>query len=139
MQYQEFINAVQQRTDLPTNEEVTAITRATLETLSERMAYGAPANLAAQLPAEIGAFITNHKSDATADFERFDVQEFVRRVAERSGIGDIFTAQHFASAVLAVVQDAVSREEFDKVRATFPDEYNALFEAESSEAMSTRY
>ena len=139
MQYQEFIETVKQRAQIDSDDEATTIIRATLETLADHQAGNAPAKLAAQLPEGIGEFITNHKSDINAEGEGFGVQEFVRRVGERAKIGEANTASLFASAVLSVLQDAVSREEFDKVRGTFPAEYNTLFEQENSEAMSTRY
>jgi uncharacterized protein (DUF2267 family) len=139
MQYQEFVESVQDRAGIDSSDEALTLIRATLETLADHMAGNAPAKLAAQLPQEIAEIITNHKSGADAEGEGFGVQEFVRRVGERAGIGEANTAALFASSVLAVLQDAVSREEFDKVRGTFPDEYNTLFEQENSEAMSTRY
>lgn len=135
MQYQEFIERVRERAYIDSDEEALTLIRATLETLAEHQAGNASAQLAAQLPEQIGGFITNRDSGG----EAFGVQEFVRRVGERAGIGDANTAALFASSVLAVVQDAVSREEFDKMRTTFPAEYNTLFEQESSEALSTRY
>ena len=139
MQNHEFIKAVQDRAGIDSRDEAIVLIRATLETLADHMAGNAPAKLAAQLPQEIGEFITNHKSGEAAEGERFDVEEFVRRVGARAGIGEANTASLYASSVLAIVQDAVSREEFDKVRGTFPAEYNTLFEQENSEAMSTRY
>ena len=135
MQYQEFIERVRERAYIDSDEEALTLIRATLETLAEHQAGNASAQLAAELPEQVGGFITNQNSGG----EAFGVQEFVRRVGERAGIGEANTAALFASSVLAVLQDAVSREEFDKVRGTFPPEYNALFEQESSEAMSTRY
>lgn len=139
MQYQEFIERVRERAYIDSDEEALTLIRATLETLGEHQAGSAPVQLAGQLPEQIAEFITNQKSGAESEGEAFGVQEFVRRVGERAGIGEANTAALFASSVLAVLQDAVSREEFDKVRGTFPPEYNALFEQESSEAMSTRY
>jgi uncharacterized protein (DUF2267 family) len=139
MQYQEFIERVRERTYIDSDEEALTLIRATLETLAEHQAGSALAQLAAQLPEQIGEFITDQKSRTDSEGEAFDVQEFVRRVGERAKIGEANTAALFASSVLAVVQDAVSREEFDKVRRTFPAEYNALFEQENSEALSTRY
>jgi uncharacterized protein (DUF2267 family) len=120
MQYQEFIERVRERAYIDSDEEALTLIRATLETLSEHQAGKASTQLAAELPEQIGGFITNQNSGAESD-------------------GEANTAALFASSVLAVVQDAVSREEFDKVRNTFPTEYNALFEQENSEALSTRY
>ena len=139
MQYQEFVKSVQERAGIDSNDEAVVLIRATLETLADHLKGDATVKLAGQLPDGIAEFITNHKSGSSAEGESFDVQEFVRRVGERAGIGEANTAALFASSVLAVLQDAVSREEFDKMRRTFPAEYNALFEQESSEAMSTRY
>jgi uncharacterized protein (DUF2267 family) len=139
MQYQDFIERVRERTYIDSDEEALTLIRATLETLGEHQAGNALVQLAAQLPEQIGEFITNQKSGTESEGEAFGVQEFVRRVGERAGIGEANTAALFASSVLAVLQDAVSREEFDKIRGTFPSEYNTLFEQESSEAMSTRY
>lgn len=139
MQYQEFIKSVQERAGIDSSDEAVALIRATLETLADHPAGNASAKLAAQLPEGIGELITNHKPSEQTEGENFGVEEFVRRVGERAGIGEANTAALFASSVLAIVQDAVSREEFDKLRATFPAEYNTLFEQENSEAMSTRY
>lgn len=139
MQYQEFVKAVRERIGIDSQDEAVNLIRATLETLADHMAGNAPAKLAAQLPPEIGEFITNHKSGEQSEGERFGVEEFVRRVGEQTGISEANTAALYASAVFAILQDAVSREEFDKVRGTFPAEYNALFDQENSEAMSTRY
>ncbi|HEX8567785.1 MAG TPA: DUF2267 domain-containing protein [Pyrinomonadaceae bacterium] len=139
MQYQEFIERVRERAYIDSDEEALTLIRATLETLAEHQAGNAAAKLAAQLPEQIGEFITNQKSGTESEGEGFGVQEFVRRVGERAKIGEANTAALFASSVLAVLQDAVSREEFDKMRGTFPSEYNTLFEQENSEAISTRY
>jgi uncharacterized protein (DUF2267 family) len=139
MQYQEFIERVRERAEIESDDEALNLIRAALETLADHMAGNAPAKLAAQLPDGIKELITDYKSGETAEGERFAVEEFVRRVSERAGIEDAGEAELCAGAVLAVVQDAVSREEFDKVRGTFPAEYNRLFERESSEAYSTRY
>ncbi|HEX8267362.1 MAG TPA: DUF2267 domain-containing protein [Pyrinomonadaceae bacterium] len=139
MQYQEFIQRVRERTYIDSDEEALTLIRATLETLGEHQAGSAPVQLASQLPEQIAEFITNQNSGTKSDGEDFGVQEFVRRVGERAKIGEANTAALFASSVLAVLQDAVSREEFDKMRGTFPSEYNTLFEQENSEAISIRY
>ncbi len=102
------------------------------------MAGNAPAKLAAQLPAEVGAFITEYKNDPEAEGEGFGVDEFVRRTAERIGLDDLDTAKNHAIAVLAVLREAISEGEFDKMRGTLPPEYDALFEDGSSDILSSR-
>jgi uncharacterized protein (DUF2267 family) len=127
MQDHEFISEVQQRIRVESAEDAKNTVRATLQTLADHLAGNAPAKLAAQLPEEIGAFITEHKSDPNAAGEGFGVEEFVRRTAERSGLQDAATAESRAVAVLAVMREAISEGEFAKMRGTLPDEYDALF------------
>ena len=54
MEHDEFIGQVQHRARLGSRGDAERATRATLETLAERIADGAANNLAAQLPNEIG-------------------------------------------------------------------------------------
>lgn len=139
MQKQEFINFVKERALVDSDDDALRLVRATFQTLVAHMAGNAPAKLAAQLPEGIAELMTELENSNTPLGEKFGVEEFVRRVSERAGGGETSEAALQASAVLSVLRDAVSNEEFDKVRGTFPAEYNALFEQGNSEAMSTRY
>ena len=127
MQNQEFLSEVQRRIGAASSDETAAATRAVLETLADHLAGNAPAKLAAQLPEEIGAFITEHKNDPEAEGEGFGTGEFVQRTAERFGTEDLSAAKSYAIAVLAVLREAISEGEFDKMRGTLPSEYDALF------------
>ena len=53
MKYDEFIKEVQTRGHIESREEAERATRATLETLAERLAGGEPHDLASQLPPEL--------------------------------------------------------------------------------------
>ncbi len=53
MKYDEFINEVQTRGHMESRQEAEEATRATLQTLAERLAGGEPHNLASQLPPEL--------------------------------------------------------------------------------------
>jgi uncharacterized protein (DUF2267 family) len=127
MQNQEFLSEVQQRIGAASSDEATAATRAVLQTLADHLAGNAPAKLAAQLPDEIGAFITEHKNDPDAEGEGFGVEEFVRRTATRGGTKDSEAAKNHAVAVFGVLREAISEGEFDKMRGTLPAEYDVLF------------
>ena len=127
MQNHEFLSEVQQRIGAASSDEANAATRAVLETLADHLAGNAPAKLAAQLPEEIGAFITEHKNDPEAEGEGFGVEEFVRRTSERGGTKDSEASKNHAVAVLGVLREAISAGEFDKMRGTLPAEYDALF------------
>lgn len=127
MQYQEFVEKVKSRAGLESDAQATIAIRATLETLADHLAGNAPAKLAAQLPAQIGEFITNYKNDEDAPGEGFGVEEFVRRTAEKIDSNDSPAAQNQATAVLGVLREAITTGEFDKMRGTLPPEYDALF------------
>lgn len=128
MQNHEFFSEVGQRIGGESGSEAIAeATRATLQTLADHLAGNAPAKLAAQLPEEIGAFITEHKNDPDAEGEGFGVEEFVERTAKRLGTDDKAAAKTQAIAVLAVMRHAISEGEFLKMRGTLPAEYDALF------------
>lgn len=138
MQNHEFIHEVQKRIGADSSGEAITATRSVLQTLADHLAGNAPAKLAAQLPEEVGAFITEHKSDPDAEGEGFGVEEFVRRTAERIGLDDLDAAKTQSIAVLAVLREAISTGEFDKMRGTLPPEYDALFEDGTSDILSSR-
>lgn len=127
MQNHEFLSEVQKGIGAATSDESATATRAVLQTLADHLAGNAPAKLAAQLPEEIGAFITDHKNDPDAEGEGFGVEEFVKRAAERGAGSDSETVKKRAIAVFAVLHEAISAGEFDKMRGTLPPEYDALF------------
>ena len=132
MQNQEFMSEIQRRIGGASDQENLTAVRAVLQTLTDHLAGNAPAKLAAQLPEEIGAIITEHKSDPSAEGEGFSVEEFVRRTAERAGTQDLSAVKNQAIAVLGALRAAISEGEFEKMRGTLPPEYDELFESDSS-------
>jgi uncharacterized protein (DUF2267 family) len=121
MQYDDFVGHVQHRARLASTGEAVHAIHATLQTLGERL-YGEEAkNLAAQLPDEIGAYLTQ-----PTQRESFDLREFYQRVSQRER-ADLPDAIYHAQAVVSVVLDAVSPGEIADARAQLPDEYAHLF------------
>jgi uncharacterized protein (DUF2267 family) len=129
MQHDEFIGEVQARARLPSRGDAERATRAVLETLGERLAGGQPENLAAQLPEEIGRHLEGRQG-----VDKLSLDEFFEKVSERMG-ADLPDAIHQARAVIAVVGEAVSQGEIDKVRQQLPEEYGPLFESGSEGKM----
>jgi uncharacterized protein (DUF2267 family) len=121
MKGDEFIAEVRNLAELDSNEEAEKATRATLETLRERLAGNEPSNLAAQLPPEIAPYV-----EGDGGRESFSVQEFYERVAEREGVGHDEAIRH-ARAVATVLQTAVTGGEIDNVRSQLGNEYEELF------------
>lgn len=123
MQHDEFIGRVQQRARLDSRGAAETATRATLETLAERLGGGLPQNLGAQLPPEIGRHLDVDRT------ERFHVDEFHQRVAERETAGvELPEAAFHARAVLSVVDEAVTGDQLERVREQLIPEWQPVFD-----------
>jgi uncharacterized protein (DUF2267 family) len=118
--YQTFLKTEAERTGLP-KDKAEEVARATLQTLADRITGGEADDLAAQLPTPLKDVLIKPQQDA----ERFDVDEFIRRVSERAHV-DPDTARKGAMATLATVREAVTPGEFDDVTAQLPKEYREL-------------
>lgn len=125
MQYDEFITRVQDAAAVESRNHAELATTATLETLGQRLSAGEADNLAAQLPAELKAPLDQTVGDA----ESFDVDEFLRRVADREGLGcSTEQARDHARAVMSTVAGSVSAGEIDDVRSQLPPGYEFLMQ-----------
>lgn len=122
MQYNDFLSKVKTHANMQSDEQALNVTRATLETLSERIAGLEPKDLAAQLPEELKTYMKNEGSG-----EQFDVNEFYNRVAKRANINDNNVAQQQTKAVMTTVAEAVTEGELNDVRDQLPDDYKTLF------------
>ena len=98
-------------------------TEATLQTLAERIDAGEARDLAGELPDEVAPWLAT-----TTPAERFDIGDFLRRVAQREGT-DVETAERHAAAVLIALQRAVSPGEFADLRAELPKDFTPLLPA----------
>jgi uncharacterized protein (DUF2267 family) len=132
--HDEFIGQVQHRARLGSRGDAERATRATLETLAERMADGAAQNLAAQLPREIGEHLRRQAPQQTGTGNQFSVDDFFERVTEREGVDQPEAVLH-ARVVLEVTDEATTGSLMTKVREQFPAEFDRLFEAGSEGRM----
>jgi uncharacterized protein (DUF2267 family) len=123
MKYDQFIGHVQNRARLGTTGEAVSATRATLQTLGQRLHGNEAQNLADQLPQEIGLYLTMKNGKAT-----FGVEEFLQRVAEREGC-ELPESVYHARAVLSVLREAVSEGAINHVLDQLPEEYHPLIMA----------
>jgi uncharacterized protein (DUF2267 family) len=125
MKHDEFIKHVQSVAQLNSREEAEKATRATLETLKERIVGNEASQLAAQLPQELAHHLRGREGE---NGQYFSLQEFIRRVGEKEGVEPTDAAIH-ARAVFAVLQSAVTPGEFADVIANFSEGYEELFSA----------
>jgi uncharacterized protein (DUF2267 family) len=119
MDHDQFVTVVAQVAGVG-REAAERLTRATLRTLAERLSPEETRDLVEQLPPELGPWLF---TDGPA--ERFDVEEFLGRVAKRAEL-DLPIAERQARAVLMALGRALSADELAGVVAQLPKDFALL-------------
>lgn len=117
MDFDEFTGTVTHRLGLPGTGEAVRSTRATLQTLGQRIPEGNAEDLAASLPMEIKWYLTGAVHEHG---ERFDWQEFVSRVSEIEGSDQADAAYH-AQVIIDLVSTLVPASDFRQLRDQLPE------------------
>lgn len=133
MDHDTFIGQVQARARLDGGGAAEAATRATLETLAERIPATLADHLAAQLPHEIGEHLRRVATavDQPVTGARMAAHEFFDRVAERAG-ADQPRATFEARCVMEVVGEATEGNIVGKVRQALDDDLAGVLFAGST-------
>ena len=118
--YERFLTTIREQTGLDRDRAERAA-MATLVTLGERLGEERAQELAADLPGRLATWL----SDAPELAERFHVEAFVRRVAEREE-GDPETASRHARAVLRAFARVAPAYEVDDLVDALPHEFEPL-------------
>jgi uncharacterized protein (DUF2267 family) len=118
-EHDQLITIVQQKAGI-SRKQAEAATRATLQTLAERLSAGEARDVTAQLPPELAPYLPPH-----GDAEGFDLEEFLRRMAEREGV-DVPTAEEHARAVFAALRRTVDPDEIEDLAAELPKDFAPL-------------
>ncbi len=127
MQYEAFIELVQDRGGLRDRALAEDVTRATLETLGERLSAADAVGIAAQLPEDLGACLVRRASPETTPSD-FGVEDFYRTVAERHASGlSPQDAREPVRAVFTTPREAISEGGYAALLASLPQGYGDLF------------
>ncbi|MFD3531393.1 DUF2267 domain-containing protein [Streptomyces sp. NPDC058664] len=129
MDHDHLIGQVQARARLGSRGEAETATRATLETIAERIPAGLADNLAARLPTGDGEHLRRVTTapDRPTTGVRMEADEFYDRVAQRAGEDPRKAAQE-ARCVREVVGEAVEGRMTDKLRESVgPELSRTLF------------
>ena len=127
MRYDEFLGHVQHRARLGSRGEAERATRATLETLAERLVGGEAHDLASQLPPELARSLQSPDAGIGA---KLTLEEFFELVSEREGV-ELEEATLHARVVIGVLTEAVSMGEIKDVRVQLPAAFAQLFNVEN--------
>ena len=123
MKYDEFLGQVRHRARLGSRGEAESATRATRETLAERLVGGEARDLAAQLPPELAHFL--QPPDAGIG-TKLTLDEFFETVSMREGV-ELKKATFLARVVIGVLTEATSQGEIQDVRVQLPAAFAQLF------------
>ncbi|HEX5534499.1 MAG TPA: DUF2267 domain-containing protein [Actinomycetales bacterium] len=125
MNYTDFIGAVAEKARIP-SAEAESITRATLETLTDRVTAGQADGLAEQLPRELRQHLHKTTTGNDAQFaESFGLDQFIRRVTSRAGMNEAM-ANDGTRAALATIGETVSSEELGRLLSQMPKEFQEI-------------
>jgi uncharacterized protein (DUF2267 family) len=127
MRYDEFLAHVQHRAELSSRAEAERATRATLETLAERLVGGEAHDLASQLPPELARYLQLPDAGIGA---KLTLDEFFALVSARESV-DLPDATLHARVVIGVLTEAVSQGEIKDVRVQLPAAFAQLFNVEN--------
>ncbi|MEV6297266.1 DUF2267 domain-containing protein [Streptomyces sp. NPDC051896] len=123
MQHHEFLARVRELGEYDSQDEAAKVTEAVLSVLAQRIRAGEVDDLASQLPGPLGQALAEAKQPQA---ESFGIEEFYRRVAERTGARPR-TAEWDAGAVLTTLAGAVSGGELNQILSQLPSGYAVLF------------
>jgi uncharacterized protein (DUF2267 family) len=117
--YESFLEIVAQHS-ADGRESAERASRATLQTLAERIDREEARQIAAQLPPELAPWIAT-----TSPAEGFDTDEFLRRVARREDV-DAAVARHHVRAVFDALARTVSADEWHDLVSELPGSFAPL-------------
>jgi uncharacterized protein (DUF2267 family) len=123
MDYNRFIRLVKNRARLATTEDAVTATRATLETLAERIGAEEAYDVAAQLPREVAHYL---EESPPSTRENFSFDEFCQRVAEREEC-ELKDAVFHSCCVIETLEEAVTSDELSQLIGMLPEEFVPLF------------
>ncbi len=127
MKIQEFIEQVQKRAHLASKIEAEQATRAALETLAECITRDERVDAAAQLPRGLALYLEQpnlggEKQPAPSPKRISTLDEFYQRMSLREDVPQA-TAREHARVVMSVLVEALSKGEFEDIRAQLPIEF----------------
>ncbi len=121
MEYNEFLDRVQQQGDFSSNEAESAVR--TIFTTFAR-----------QLPPELAHYFAENNDVST---EAFSLDTFFGRLNDEAGL-DMSTSSQYARAVMSALREELAPDQFQRLRSALPPEFISMFDTgESSTTASS--
>ncbi|MGP3979647.1 DUF2267 domain-containing protein [Streptomyces sp. KR80] len=122
MSYDQFLARVCDRGGYASVVQAELVISAVLEVLASRLCSRVAQGLAAELPAVLAEVFESRRE---GEAESFGVEEFYRRVGERTG--SKATAGWDVSAVLTSLAEMIHADQLEKILSQLPSGYAPLF------------
>lgn len=129
MNYDEFVQRVQERANLETREETERLIEITMVALAEPLSREETNRLGSQLPGELKRILAANREEpipAKRTMRSFDVEEFHNRVKGRLSVS-YQQGVTLSYAVTSVITEAVTEPIIDGILQDLPDGYAPLF------------
>jgi len=131
MEYNEFLNRVQQVGDLNSEDEAKDAVRATFTTFALRMPADATDELSSFLPPELDQYFARTRDVPAEDFS---LDSFFARVNEQQGL-DMPTTSQYVRAVMSALREDLAPDQFLRLRSALPDEFISMFDTGGESSM----
>lgn len=125
MTYDNFLEAVQNRTELSDDLEASTAVTATLNTLAERLKPDDRDSLAARLPQGLKNLVT-----VEGEAEELSLNGFFERVSQRMGAGRE-QAETISDEIISILSESMTGGDVDDIKKRLPEAYRELFETGS--------
>ncbi|MFP4600687.1 MAG: DUF2267 domain-containing protein [Persicimonas sp.] len=122
MDYETFIDQVEDNSDLWSREKVEAVAQTTLEVLGETLTTSERTWVSSRLPEPLDEAVTR-----TWGGQSFDMDEFEDRISHREGLVRDYAGEQ-ARLVCRVLVDHLDDEVLDYLRQHLPAPFSSLFE-----------
>ena len=122
MDYQTFIDHLEQSTDLWSREKVEQVAQTTLEVLGETLSTPERTWMASHLPVPLDDALTRTWGD-----QQFDMEEFYDRISHREGLVEDFAGEQ-ARVVCRVLSEELDEEVLRYLVSHLRAPFSALFQ-----------
>ena len=131
MEYNAFLERVQQQGDFDSPSEAESAVRAIFTTFAQQLPPAAADQLRADLPPELAGYFAENNQPST---EAFSLDTFFRRLNDEYGL-DMSTSSQYTRAVMSALREELAPDQFQTLHTALPAEFISMFDTgESSTA-----
>ncbi len=128
MEYNAFLERVQQQGDFDSSSEAESAVRSIFTTFAQQLPPTAADQLRSELPPELASYFAENTQTST---EAFSLDTFFGRLNDEAGL-DMSTSSQYARAVMSALREELAPDEFQTLRTALPAEFISMFDTGES-------